>query len=255
MCCSVAFSKICPAGKGYFLQNIRETFPVAFPPIFPRKPNKEGESSDTLHTTQESANISAFVVTMSQVNSHSWYPSISFPCRAKAAGKMLFLCLIINTFKCLLLWSLIISFNQETVTSVQQSPTSTSSPRVPGKHTSPVRFILHNSSDRTCWNTMKMHSLLVLITLQLSQRGESFYSKNMFPMCSEDTNIRTKVQHVIFPLKSVHLISLLLDPQLLSPPLQQSSEWPPAMTPSKHRLKSCVSSLQTDSNISSALTW
>ncbi|XP_044079100.1 latent-transforming growth factor beta-binding protein 3 isoform X5 [Siniperca chuatsi] len=37
---TVAFSKICPAGKGYFLQNIRET--VAFPPIiFPRKPDKE----------------------------------------------------------------------------------------------------------------------------------------------------------------------------------------------------------------------
>ncbi|XP_060910700.1 latent-transforming growth factor beta-binding protein 3 isoform X6 [Labrus mixtus] len=37
---TVAFSKICPAGKGYFLQNIRET--VAFPPInFPRKPEKK----------------------------------------------------------------------------------------------------------------------------------------------------------------------------------------------------------------------
>uniref|UniRef100_A0A8C2ZC10 Latent-transforming growth factor beta-binding protein 3 n=1 Tax=Cyclopterus lumpus TaxID=8103 RepID=A0A8C2ZC10_CYCLU len=47
---TVAFSKICPAGKGYFLQNIRET--VAFPPIiFPRKPDKEGESSNTIHTT------------------------------------------------------------------------------------------------------------------------------------------------------------------------------------------------------------
>lgn len=43
LCFSVAFSKICPAGKGYLLQNIRET--VAFPPIiFPRKPNKDGES-------------------------------------------------------------------------------------------------------------------------------------------------------------------------------------------------------------------
>uniref|UniRef100_A0A7N8XQY2 Latent transforming growth factor beta binding protein 3 n=1 Tax=Mastacembelus armatus TaxID=205130 RepID=A0A7N8XQY2_9TELE len=39
---TVAFSKICPAGKGYFFQNIRET--VAFPPIiFPPKPDKEGE--------------------------------------------------------------------------------------------------------------------------------------------------------------------------------------------------------------------
>ncbi|XP_029135602.1 latent-transforming growth factor beta-binding protein 3 isoform X5 [Labrus bergylta] len=37
---TVAFSKICPAGKGYFLQNIRET--VAFPPInFPRKHEKK----------------------------------------------------------------------------------------------------------------------------------------------------------------------------------------------------------------------
>ncbi|XP_032389950.1 latent-transforming growth factor beta-binding protein 3 isoform X1 [Etheostoma spectabile] len=37
---TVAFSKICPAGKGYFLQNIRET--VAFPSIiFPRKLDKE----------------------------------------------------------------------------------------------------------------------------------------------------------------------------------------------------------------------
>uniref|UniRef100_A0A8C9ZD29 Latent-transforming growth factor beta-binding protein 3 n=1 Tax=Sander lucioperca TaxID=283035 RepID=A0A8C9ZD29_SANLU len=44
---TVAFSKICPAGKGYFLQNIRET--VAFPPIiFPRKPDKEGECSNML---------------------------------------------------------------------------------------------------------------------------------------------------------------------------------------------------------------
>ncbi|XP_034462656.1 latent-transforming growth factor beta-binding protein 3 isoform X2 [Hippoglossus hippoglossus] len=37
---TVAFSKICPAGKGYFLQDIIES--VAFPPIiFPRKPVKE----------------------------------------------------------------------------------------------------------------------------------------------------------------------------------------------------------------------
>nr|XP_019941030.1 PREDICTED: latent-transforming growth factor beta-binding protein 3 [Paralichthys olivaceus] len=36
---TVAFSKICPAGKGYSLLNIRET--VAFPPIFPPKHEKE----------------------------------------------------------------------------------------------------------------------------------------------------------------------------------------------------------------------
>nr|XP_040038216.1 latent-transforming growth factor beta-binding protein 3 isoform X2 [Gasterosteus aculeatus aculeatus] len=37
---TAAFSKICPAGKGYFLHETRET--LAFPPIiFPRKPDKE----------------------------------------------------------------------------------------------------------------------------------------------------------------------------------------------------------------------
>lgn len=52
MRCSVAFSKICPAGKGYFLQNIREI--VALPPIiFSHKPIKEGESSNTVHTAHE----------------------------------------------------------------------------------------------------------------------------------------------------------------------------------------------------------
>lgn len=41
--CSVAFSKICPAGKGYFFENRREIF--AFPPIiYPRKLDKDGES-------------------------------------------------------------------------------------------------------------------------------------------------------------------------------------------------------------------
>lgn len=55
--CSVAFNKICPAGKGYFLQNIRET--LAFPPIiFPRNPAKEGESLNTVHTNI--SNISTF---------------------------------------------------------------------------------------------------------------------------------------------------------------------------------------------------
>uniref|UniRef100_A0A671YJU9 Latent transforming growth factor beta binding protein 3 n=1 Tax=Sparus aurata TaxID=8175 RepID=A0A671YJU9_SPAAU len=39
---TVAFSQICPAGKGYFLQNIRET--IIFPP-------KEGESSSAVHQT------------------------------------------------------------------------------------------------------------------------------------------------------------------------------------------------------------
>lgn len=44
---SEAFRKICPAGKGYFLQNTREI--LAFPPIiFPRKPDKEGESLNVL---------------------------------------------------------------------------------------------------------------------------------------------------------------------------------------------------------------
>lgn len=48
LCCSVAFSKICPAGKGYFLQNIREIF--AFPPIiFPRK---DGESVNAVRNNQ-----------------------------------------------------------------------------------------------------------------------------------------------------------------------------------------------------------
>uniref|UniRef100_A0A3Q1ATM8 Latent-transforming growth factor beta-binding protein 3 n=1 Tax=Amphiprion ocellaris TaxID=80972 RepID=A0A3Q1ATM8_AMPOC len=43
---TVAFSKICPAGKGYFLQNRRQT--VALPPIiFARKPELEGDSSNT----------------------------------------------------------------------------------------------------------------------------------------------------------------------------------------------------------------
>lgn len=41
--CSVAFSKICPAGKGYLFENRREIF--AFPPIiYPRKLDKDGES-------------------------------------------------------------------------------------------------------------------------------------------------------------------------------------------------------------------
>uniref|UniRef100_A0A8C4DE92 Latent transforming growth factor beta binding protein 3 n=1 Tax=Dicentrarchus labrax TaxID=13489 RepID=A0A8C4DE92_DICLA len=49
---TVAFSRICPAGKGYSLQNIRET--VALPPfIFPPKLDKEGESLNTFHTPQE----------------------------------------------------------------------------------------------------------------------------------------------------------------------------------------------------------
>uniref|UniRef100_A0A672GM54 Latent transforming growth factor beta binding protein 3 n=1 Tax=Salarias fasciatus TaxID=181472 RepID=A0A672GM54_SALFA len=44
---TVAFSQICPAGKGYFLKHIRET--VAFPPIFfPSKPDKEGERFNAL---------------------------------------------------------------------------------------------------------------------------------------------------------------------------------------------------------------
>uniref|UniRef100_A0A672Z7X3 Latent transforming growth factor beta binding protein 3 n=1 Tax=Sphaeramia orbicularis TaxID=375764 RepID=A0A672Z7X3_9TELE len=42
---TVAFSKICPAGKGYFLQNIRET--VAFPAIIFSR-NKEGESTHNI---------------------------------------------------------------------------------------------------------------------------------------------------------------------------------------------------------------
>ena len=56
MWCSVAFSKICPAGKGYLYQNIRES--VAFPPIiFPRKPDKEGESE--MCTAQDFSQVSS----------------------------------------------------------------------------------------------------------------------------------------------------------------------------------------------------
>lgn len=56
---SVAFIKICPAGKGYFLQHVRDT--VAFSPriyTIPekgiRKPDKtqqEGESPNKAHTS------------------------------------------------------------------------------------------------------------------------------------------------------------------------------------------------------------
>uniref|UniRef100_A0A7N6AUX7 Latent-transforming growth factor beta-binding protein 3 n=1 Tax=Anabas testudineus TaxID=64144 RepID=A0A7N6AUX7_ANATE len=41
-----AFNKICPAGKGYFLQHIRET--LAFPPFILRNPEKEGESKTVI---------------------------------------------------------------------------------------------------------------------------------------------------------------------------------------------------------------
>ncbi|XP_047463090.1 latent-transforming growth factor beta-binding protein 3 isoform X3 [Mugil cephalus] len=49
---TVAFSKICPAGKGYFLQNIRET--VAFPPIMfqPNTPIEEPERTETTTVQQ-----------------------------------------------------------------------------------------------------------------------------------------------------------------------------------------------------------
>lgn len=54
--CSVAFSKICPAGKGYFLQNIREIF--AFPPIiFPRK---DGESVNAVSNNRAALQIPLF---------------------------------------------------------------------------------------------------------------------------------------------------------------------------------------------------
>lgn len=44
-CCPVAFSKICPAGKGYFIHNSRETLSVSpsLSFIIPEG-NKEGES-------------------------------------------------------------------------------------------------------------------------------------------------------------------------------------------------------------------
>lgn len=49
ICGSVAFSKICPAGKGYLFQKITESFP--FPPFFiPPKPDREGESRNVTHT-------------------------------------------------------------------------------------------------------------------------------------------------------------------------------------------------------------
>lgn len=87
--CSVAFSKICPAGKGYFLQNIRET--VAFPPIiFPRKPDKEGEWKTV--ETQTSFFLS-FLCTVHRVVV-ILYHSVSFPSRADATGKILFLFLM-----------------------------------------------------------------------------------------------------------------------------------------------------------------
>lgn len=56
MWCSVAFSKICPAGKGYFLQNIREIF--AIPPIiFPRK---DGESVNAVRNNRAALQIPLF---------------------------------------------------------------------------------------------------------------------------------------------------------------------------------------------------
>lgn len=69
----------------------------------------------------------------------------------------------------------------------------------------------------------------------------------MLTMCGENVegNIRTEVQHVMFPPKVCPPRLSLLDPQLLNPPLRQSSDCPQAMTPSKHRQKSSVSSLAT----------
>lgn len=77
------------------------------------------------------------------------------------------------------------------------------------------------------------------LVLQLLQWGKSFLPGVNFnsdwPESAETVGMQLKV--------SYH--SLLLDPQLLNPPLRLSSDWPQAMAPTKHRQKSCVSFLQT----------
>lgn len=72
---SVAFSKICPAGKGYFIQSIREILP--FPPIFTRK---NGESVNAVRNMQAALQISLF----------NHYLLFFFLFRHKTPGEMLF---------------------------------------------------------------------------------------------------------------------------------------------------------------------
>lgn len=122
--CSVAFSKICPAGIGYILEDRREIF--AFPPIiYPRKLDKDGESlnAETCKLLCKSHFLTVIsALFLSEIKRPVRHYSIFPP----LTSFFLFCCS----------WNVIISFKQppETTTAVQQAPTTTtSSPRVPGK--------------------------------------------------------------------------------------------------------------------------